>query len=219
MEKAIVKPSFIILLSALAAVSFIFLFGVWGTENPGFWRQMSCTILLLLSVGILADRTWISIITQDLHKETVKKIVIGLLSAIILYGIFLAGYFLSRLVFPFAESNINAVYSLKTNMPEIQIVMLMLFIIGPGEELFWRGFLQRTITDHGGAFRGLLITTLLYAGVHAASSNIMLVIAAFVAGTFWGILYLRYRSILLNIVSHTAWDLLVFIILPFSNNQ
>jgi membrane protease YdiL (CAAX protease family) len=43
----------------------------------------------------------------------------------------------------------------------------------------------------------------------------MLILAAAVCGVFWGGLYLRFRSPLLNIVSHTLWDLLVFVILPF----
>jgi hypothetical protein len=43
----------------------------------------------------------------------------------------------------------------------------------------------------------------------------MLVAAAGVCGIFWGWLYLAFRSPILNVVSHTAWDLLVFVVLPF----
>jgi hypothetical protein len=43
----------------------------------------------------------------------------------------------------------------------------------------------------------------------------MLILAAAVCGVFWGWLYLRFRSPLLNVVSHAVWDLLVFVILPF----
>ena len=32
---------------------------------------------------------------------------------------------------------------------------------------------------------------------------------------FWGWLYLRFRSPVLNIVSHTLWDLAVFVVFPF----
>jgi membrane protease YdiL (CAAX protease family) len=44
----------------------------------------------------------------------------------------------------------------------------------------------------------------------------MLILAALVCGIFWGSLFLKYRSPLMLIVSHTLWDLLVFIVLPFS---
>jgi membrane protease YdiL (CAAX protease family) len=48
-----------------------------------------------------------------------------------------------------------------------------------------------------------------------ASGNPMIILAAAVCGIFWGGLYLRFRSPVLNAVSHTVWDLLVFVILPF----
>ena len=44
----------------------------------------------------------------------------------------------------------------------------------------------------------------------------MLLLAALVCGVFWGWLYIRFDSILLNAVSHTAWDVAVFLIFPFS---
>jgi membrane protease YdiL (CAAX protease family) len=59
------------------------------------------------------------------------------------------------------------------------------------------------------------LTALLYTAVHLAGGNIMLVLAAALCGVFWGWLYLRFRSPLLNIISHTLWDLLVFVVLPF----
>jgi membrane protease YdiL (CAAX protease family) len=43
----------------------------------------------------------------------------------------------------------------------------------------------------------------------------MLVLAAAVCGLFWGVIYLKTRSVLLVAVSHTLWDLAVFILVPF----
>jgi membrane protease YdiL (CAAX protease family) len=91
----------------------------------------------------------------------------------------------------------------------------MLLIIGPGEELFWRGFLQRNMSLQFGRILGFILTTVVYAGVHVASGNIMLVLAALVCGIFWGWLYLRYQSMIINVVSHTLWDISVFMLFPF----
>jgi hypothetical protein len=44
----------------------------------------------------------------------------------------------------------------------------------------------------------------------------MLIVAALVAGLFWGWMYMRYNSMVMNIVSHTVWDIAVFLILPFN---
>jgi membrane protease YdiL (CAAX protease family) len=44
----------------------------------------------------------------------------------------------------------------------------------------------------------------------------MLILAALIAGLFWGFMYYRYRSLLANVVSHTVWDVAVFLVFPFS---
>ena len=90
----------------------------------------------------------------------------------------------------------------------------MMFVIGPGEELFWRGFLQRRLQGLLGRRIGWLLATGIYASIHLATGNPILVLAAGVCGAFWGWLYLRYRSMLLNAVSHTVWDIIIFILLP-----
>jgi len=87
----------------------------------------------------------------------------------------------------------------------------MVFIIGPGEEIFWRGFLQRKWTEKHGSLTGLILAVLFYAGVHISSG------AAAVCGLFWGVLYLRYRSVIMLIISHTLWDLLIFLAFPISS--
>ena len=100
---------------------------------------------------------------------------------------------------------------------KLRIAVLMIFIIGPGEELFWRGFLQRSLQNKIGNNLGFILATSIYTLVHLGSGNVMLVLAAGVCGLFWGYLYLRYGSITLNIVSHTLWDVTVFLWLPFNS--
>jgi hypothetical protein len=97
----------------------------------------------------------------------------------------------------------------------LRVVLLIALLIGPGEELFWRGFFQENAGARIGRPAGFILASLLYTSVHLASGNIMLILAAAVCGVFWGWLYLRFRSPLLNGVSHTVWDLLVFVVFPF----
>lgn len=42
----------------------------------------------------------------------------------------------------------------------------------------------------------------------------MLILAAGLCGLFWGFLYVQNGSILLNIVSHTVWDVAIFLLFP-----
>ena len=205
---------FTLIITFLAVALFIPLFVTRGVGKFDFWWWMSLNISFLTALVAVLDPGWRNAVTNDLKEQVLQKIGMGVLSALGLYIVFYLGNAVSRLIFPFAGANIENVYAFKAGAAPIRIAILMAFIIGPGEELFWRGFLQRRFQMGKGPFQGFLLATLLYAGVHVASGNVMLVLAAGVCGLFWGFLYLRTGSLLLNVVSHTAWDMAIFIFFP-----
>jgi len=65
-----------------------------------------------------------------------------------------------------------------------------------------------------GNFPGFVLATLVYAGVHVLSFNPMLILAALVAGAFWGFLYLWRRDLLIQITSHSVWSAVIFAVAP-----
>ena len=97
------------------------------------------------------------------------------------------------------------------------MAFLIAFVIAPGEEIFWRGYVQRTLGRRSMP-RGLVLVVLAYGLVHLGSGSVTLVGAALVCGLFWGCLYQRFKSIWLNILSHALWDRAVFLVWPFSVN-
>ena len=204
------------IITLLAIVLFVPLFITRGVGKLDFWWWMSLNITCLTAIAAALDLGWRNALTNDLKKQIFQKIGIGILSALGLYVVFYLGNMASRLIFPFAAHNIENVYAFKVGAAPMRIALLMAFIIGPGEELFWRGFLQRRFQMERGPFQGFLVATLLYTGVHIASGNVMLVLAAGVCGLFWGFLYLRTGSLLLNVVSHTVWDMMIFLFFPMT---
>jgi len=147
-------------------------------------------------------------------RLTLRHILIGIFSAIGLYLIFYLGNIITGYLFPFKDSQVLSVYSNRSNGNLIWIGLLLLFVIGPGEEIYWRGFIQNTLSKKMGETKGYVISVLLYAGVHIITGNVMLVIAALVCGIYWGWLYKREKSLLPVIMSHAIWDLTIFVILP-----
>ena len=204
------------IITILAMALFIPLFITRGVGKFDFWWWMSLNISFLTVLAAVLDPGWRNAVTHDLKKQVFQKIGLGVLSAVGLYIVFYAGNAVSRLIFPFAGANIENVYAFKAGAAPMRIAILMALIIGPGEELFWRGVLQRRLQMEKGPFQGFLLATLLYAGVHIASGNVMLVLAAGVCGLFWGFLYLRTGSLLLNVVSHTVWDMAIFLFFPMT---
>jgi membrane protease YdiL (CAAX protease family) len=143
-----------------------------------------------------------------------RSFLLGLFSALILYSIFLLGNKLAPLILPGANTQVGGIYSLGVGANKVFIFLLLFFVTGPGEEIFWRGFLQDRLMEKWGKFTGYLITTALYAGVHVFSRNPMLILAALVAGAFWGFLYLWKRDLLVQITSHSFWSAVIFAVAP-----
>jgi membrane protease YdiL (CAAX protease family) len=181
-----------------------------------FWWWMSGNLFILIALSFALDRTYIPLLTKDLTSNTLRKIGIGLLSAAFLYVLFFAGNYLSRRWFDFADPGISNVYDFKGNASAIRIALLMILIIGPGEEIFWRGYLQRQFANKWGKWPGLIIALVLYTGVHIFTGNFMLIMAALICGLFWGWLYMKHESMIINVISHTVWDVVVFLVLPFN---
>jgi membrane protease YdiL (CAAX protease family) len=200
----------------LAAALFIALFIVRGIGAFDFWWWMSANLGALLVLTAAIDPRQIVSLAGDILDRPSAKIGLGLLAAAGLYAVFFAGDILARRLLPFAGSGISQVYGFKAGVSPLRVIFLMVLVIGPGEELFWRGYLQRNFQDRWGGVPGFLAATALYALVHAGSGNPMLVLAAAVCGLFWGYLYLRTKSVLLVLISHTVWDLAVFILFPFT---
>ncbi len=198
----------------LASGLFVLLFKFQRLGPLDFWWWMGLNIALVAGVGFAADRDYAARLRSDLKTGLARKAALGLASAAVLYGLFAAGRVAALKIFPFAASGIASVYGLKTGAGITRVALLLGLLIGPGEEIVWRGFLQENLGRRVGRARGFVLAGLVYALVHVASGNTMLVLAAAVCGVFWGLLYAAWRSPALNIISHTAWALTIFILRP-----
>jgi len=205
-------------LAAFLPVLAAFLFGplmAWRRLGPlDFWWGMSFSVALLVTLSCLADPALRLSLLQDWREGLAKKIGLAVLSALVLYGVFWVGNAVSRAAFPSAGKEIGLVYGFKEGADIVRIGLLIAVIIGPGEELFWRGFLQRRWERKLGRPFGWVLAALLYAAVHVGSGNSMLVLSALVCGLYWGAIYTRYQSAILVAISHTVWDGLIFIFFP-----
>ena len=200
----------------IAALFWFFMFSPWTSGLCNFWLEMSCAAVVLsgMAMYFTPDREALS------HADNPsRQIAIGIGIAIALWGIFWVGDKLSSQLFNFARPEVDAVYAMKTGLPPYAIALLLLLVIGPAEELFWHGYVQRTLVrilpGKRSADLAFVFTTLVYTLVHIWSFNFMLIMAALVAGAVWGLLY-RINPKLLPalVVSHALWDALVFVVFP-----
>ena len=195
----------------LAFVIFGFLF---LRVTPHFWTQLALSVAVLCGVAFILERVpmWAALRATGGYG-VVKAVSLGLASAAVLYAVFLLGNIAARIIFPFGDAEIAAVYGFGAATPRWAIALLLILVIGPGEEFFWRGYIQRRLSAEFG-WPGMAGSVLAYGGVHVVTCNFMLIMAALVCGTFWAILYRRYGSLWINMISHAAWAAAIFVLLP-----
>jgi membrane protease YdiL (CAAX protease family) len=183
---------------------------IFALKAGNFWLKISFSAALLAGISL--------IVAPDLKKQFTflkRHIFIGILSAIVLYGIFWVGNGVLTSLFQSAKASISAVYAPKKGVPLWGITLLLLCVTSPAEEIFWRGFIQRLFMQKINPPVGFLLSVFCYAGVHVWSLNIPLILAAFIAGLFWGLLYISQKSLIPVIISHALWSVIIFIVFPF----
>lgn len=185
------------------------MFSVWTKHLFNFWIgiAVSASILTLLAIVLKRD------ILKQFHWSW-RAVGLGLLAAGALWVVFYLGEFFSSLLFGFAREQVDGIYALKEGQNKLFIALGLLFVMGPAEEIFWRGFVQQNFINRYGEWKGLAIATLLYALVHVWSFNFMLLMSALVCGIFWGLMYRYNKNLVPLVVSHAVWDVMVFILFP-----
>jgi CAAX protease family protein len=164
-----------------------------------------------LTLGSLAVAT-----SPDARRVRIgpREVALGLASAATLYATFLAGDRFARRFVPGGDGQIREIYRLRSLRPRSEIAARLVTIIGPAEELFWRGFVQPAFAARMGRWPAAAAGAAAYSGVHVVTGNFTLVGAAGVAGAHWSALRAGGMPMGALIVSHVAWDLWIFLVQP-----
>jgi hypothetical protein len=135
-----------------------------------------------------------------------RHVPLGLAIASGLYVIFQVGDRKAREIMPRGEDDIREIYALREIDPKPEIALRLATVVGPAEELFWRGWLLRRT--------GWLPASAAYAGAHLVTGNATLIGAAAVAGLYWSALAALGAPMTALVVSHMVWDIWIFLVQP-----
>lgn len=189
----------------VAAVAWGALFGL---GRAAFWTRAAVAGLAIGLYGVVAQRERIG----DLLRPTAVDVAIGVAGAVVLYGVFRAGAAVLRRWLPATAAQVDELYQVRS-VPRSERLPIpaVLLLVGPCEELFWRGLVQ--------ARAGFVLALAGYAAVHLWERKAVLIVAAVVGGAFWGALFAWRGTLVAPIVSHALWDLAVVVWFPFASER
>lgn len=171
-----------------------------------FWYLYTATMLFLISYTIIIEKV-------DDEVSSKQYLFYGILSGILLYALFAIGNGLLSF-FPASFTNqVGKLYSF-FSLEWIWHYFVLILIIIPGEEIFWRGFIQKRLMRYLKPRSAIFTAAIINSVVFLFSGYPILMLAAFISGLLWGVLYAWKRSMPLLIISHLTFDLLLLIIMP-----
>lgn len=94
-------------------------------------------------------------------------------------------------------------------------MIYMLFFVGLGEELLFRGLVQRDLMKALGWKSGLILASLLFAVMHLTWRSIPELVFVFFAGLLLGYLYYRTKSLVAPIVIHATGNVILVAVMPY----
>lgn len=181
--------------------------------RPRFWQRMTITGATLGSLALVASRRARRV------RLGPREVALGAVSASVLYATFGLGDRFARRFVPGGDREIREIYALRTLRPREEIAARLGLVIGPAEELFWRGLVQAALMRRYGRWRGAALATGAYGGVHLVTGNFTLVGAASVAGAHWCALYALGVPLGALVASHVAWDIWIFLLQPTGETE
>lgn len=181
---------------------------IFRSNRGNFWARMTA------GAGALGLYALYS--RPRLREEFPKgrDLPVGIASAAGLYVIFQVGDRMARKVMPAGDEDIASVYRLRSLAPKAVIAALLAAVIGPSEELFWRGLVQEAFMRRYGDAAGTALASAAYGATHLVTGNLTLTGAATTAGAYWGTQYAFRRRLGPLLVSHILWDLWIFLVAP-----
>ncbi|MET0786874.1 MAG: type II CAAX endopeptidase family protein [Paenisporosarcina sp.] len=174
-----------------------------------FWYMYTFTTLLFMAVSFVHAK-------MEDDVQTWEYLVFGVGYGTLTYGLIAAGFHLFSI---FSHQTILSVENFLENYGPSTVwhYMLLMLIIAPGEELFWRGFIQQKLKAYMSPFLAVLTAALLFGFSLSFSGFWLGVVAACFSGFIWGLLYEWKRSMPLIIIAHITMTILLFLVLPLTS--
>jgi hypothetical protein len=185
------------------------LLGVSLSTRPGDARFIPLTAsvaLVWVIGGVLSGPLHLGYIAW--HARLRRPLITPLLLGLLMAAVFVAGALVIRTINPLRALTADVLEHAQRG--DLALVFVVTLASGASEELFFRGALYAAI----GRRYPVIISSLVYTAVTIATRNPMLVFAAAVMGTLFGLQRRASGGILASMITHVTWSALMLVALP-----
>lgn len=182
----------------IAAIAWALLFAL---GRDGFWPRAALAGATIGGYGLVVLRDDLG----RLFRPTLADVAIGVASAAVLWTVFLVGDRIVTRLLPSLSAQVDDLYDVRGQTTTARMP-LVLSVIGPAEEIFWRGLVQSRA--------GIAVSLVAYALVHVWERKPILLLAALTGGAFWAALFAWRGTLVAPVVSHLLWDLAIIVWFP-----
>ncbi|WP_422123684.1 CPBP family intramembrane glutamic endopeptidase [Planococcus sp. X10-3] len=172
-----------------------------------FWYMYTFALLILMSAAIVFG---------EIHDElrTWQSFAYGIPAAFALYAVIFAGYYALQLL-EVGSASSTADFLAIFAPGSVWHLLLLMFIVVPGEEFFWRGFVQQQLKQYVPVSIAIPIASVLFGFTLWLADFWPGIFAGTAVGLVLGYLYEKTKSMPLLIIAHLMLMVLIFIIFPF----
>jgi hypothetical protein len=174
--------------------------GMFLPPKDGFWTRAALAAATIGIYTAAVEPTTIGHLFDRRHWPA--DLGVGLVSGAALYAVFWIGEQALVIVLPRLAAEVGDLYTVR-GQTKAWFMPVVLSIAAPGEELFFRGFLQHQA--------GVLLALAVYAAVHLWERKLILVLAALVGGLWWGALLTWTGGLIAPLASHLLWVMMIVV--------
>jgi membrane protease YdiL (CAAX protease family) len=177
--------------------------GMFLPRREGFWTRAAAAGAVIAIYAVAVEPSTIGHLFDRRHA--LADLGVGLASGVVLWALFWVGEQVLVIVLPSLAREVTDLYAVKGSTRG-WFMPVVLCIAAPGEELFFRGFVQQRA-----GFVAALVT---YAAVHLWERKVILVLAALIGGVWWGLLLSWTGGLIAPVASHVLWCLMIIVWRP-----
>ena len=189
-----------------AALVYLFLF---RSNLQYFWYSLASTGVMLAALAFF----WGGSVMKK-RDFRFSDLIIGIGGGSLLYILSVATAWILERLFPLYGKQITEIYSWAEGSNLTVLVLMIILLVGPGLEVFWRGMMTNWLISAWNVKWGVILSVFAATFVYLPSLSLTLICAGLLLSIVCTALYAWRKTPVAPAVAHAVWLLAVVVFFP-----